>query len=39
VDHQVVRFPNGSRESIIRVRMIEDGKIIRMETGATTMNS
>jgi len=37
VDHSVTRFPDSSRESIIRVRMIEDGKIIRMETGATMM--
>tara|TARA_B100000795_G_scaffold266558_1_gene249934 strand:+ start:252 stop:584 length:333 start_codon:yes stop_codon:yes gene_type:complete len=39
VDHSVMRFPDGSRESIIRVRMIEDGKIIRMETGATQMST
>jgi hypothetical protein len=37
VDHSVTRFPDSSRESIIRVRMIEDAKIIRMETGATMM--
>jgi len=39
VDHSVSRFPDGSRESLIRVRMIEDGKIIRMETGATKMST
>ena len=37
VDHSVTRFPDGSRESVIRVRMIEDGKIIRLETGASLM--
>lgn len=39
VDHFVTRFPDGSRESIIRVRMVEDEKIIRMETGATAMKT
>ena len=39
VDHTVTRYPDGSRESLIRVRMIEDGKIIRMETGASLMKT
>ena len=39
VDHFVTRFPDCSRESIIRVRMVEDEKIIRMETGATAMKT
>lgn len=39
VDHFVTRFPDGSRESIIRVRMLVDGQIIRMETGASPMKT
>jgi hypothetical protein len=32
-----MRFPDGTRESIIIVQMIENGKIVRMETGASKM--
>ena len=37
VEHSVMRFPDGTRESLISVKMIENGQIIRVETGATPM--
>ena len=35
VEHSVMDFPGGTREAIIGVNMLRDGKITRMETGAT----
>ena len=37
VEHSIMRFPDGTRESIIIVQMIENGKIVGMETGASKM--
>ena len=37
VEHSVIRYQDESRESLISVKMIENGQIIRVETGATPM--
>lgn len=39
VSHQFMEFPSGDRESLIMVMVLKDGKLVRMETGATPMNS
>jgi len=31
-------YQNGSRESLISVKMLENGQVLRQETGATLMN-
>ena len=33
VEHSVMNFPDGTREAVMAVHMIKDGKIIRTETG------
>ena len=38
VEHSVMSFPDGSREAVIAVNMLKDGKIVRMETGATKLD-
>ena len=35
VEHSVMDFPDGSREAVMSVHSIQDGRIIRTETGAT----
>ena len=35
VEHSVMDSPDGTREAIISVSMLRNGKITRMETGAT----
>lgn len=35
VEHYVMDFPDGTREAIIGVNSLRNGKIIRLETGAT----
>ena len=35
VEHSVMDFPDGSREAVMSVHSIQDGMIIRTETGAT----
>ena len=37
VVHFVMRFPDGTRESVMAVNMLENGQVIRRETGATPM--
>ena len=37
VVHFVMRFPDGTRESVMAVNMLENGQVIRQETGATPM--
>ena len=36
-EHSVMRFQDGSRDSVIKVKMQEDGQTIRSETGASLM--
>ncbi|MBF93123.1 MAG: hypothetical protein CMB78_05050 [Euryarchaeota archaeon] len=37
VEHSLMDFPDGSREAVMAVHTIQDGKIIRTETGATLL--
>ena len=37
VGHFFVFFKDGSRQAVLAVYIIKDGKIIRSETGATTL--
>jgi len=37
VAHSFVAFEDGSRQAVLAVYIIKDGKIIRSETGATTI--
>ena len=38
VEHAVMDFPDGTREAVMAVHMLKDGKIIRTETGATPVS-
>ena len=38
VEHSVMDFPDGTREAVMAVHMLKDGKIIRTETGATPVS-
>ena len=35
VEHSFMKFPDGTAEAVLVVNHIKDGKIIRVETGAT----
>lgn len=35
VEHSIMDFPDGTTEAVMSVHMLQDGKIIRTETGAT----
>jgi hypothetical protein len=37
VEHSVMRFKDGSRESLISMQMLENGLITRQETGSSLM--
>lgn len=37
VSHQFIDFPSGDTESVMVVMLLRDGKLVRMETGATPM--
>ena len=39
VQHDVISFPDGTKEAIIGVHNLKDGKIIKTETGATPIVS
>jgi ketosteroid isomerase-like protein len=36
--HDFMTFPDGSKEAVMAVNMLKDGKIIRIETGATPLS-
>lgn len=38
VEHYVMDFPDGSKEAVLGVNMLRNGKIIRLETGATPLD-
>ena len=38
VEHHVVDFEDGSTEAVLAVHLIRDGKVIRTETGATSID-
>jgi hypothetical protein len=35
IEHQFMKFADGTSEAVLVVNYIKDGKIIRVETGAT----
>ena len=37
VEHSVMSFPDGSREAVLVANLLKDGKIVRMETGASPL--
>ena len=37
VEHSVMGFPDGTREAVLAVHTIRDGRITRTETGATLL--
>ena len=39
VSHSMMNFPDGSSEAVMVVNQLKDGKIIRVETGATPITS
>jgi hypothetical protein len=39
VSHQFIDFPSGDKEAVMVVMLLKNGKVIRMETGATPMPS
>ena len=39
VTHQFIDFPSGDTEAVMMVMLLENGRLIRMETGATPMSS
>ena len=39
VSHQFIDFPSGDKEAVMVVMLLKNGKIIRMETGATPISS
>ena len=38
VSHSFMSYPDDTREAVMLVAMIKDGKVIRMETGATSLD-
>ena len=38
VSHSIMDFPDGSTEAVMAVHMMQDGKVIRTETGATLLS-
>ena len=38
VSHSIMDFPDGTREAVMAVNKIKDGKIIETETGATPIS-
>ena len=38
VEHSIMDFPDGTTEAVMSVHMLQDGKIIRTETGATLIS-
>ncbi len=38
VEHYIMDFPDGTKEAIIGVNILRNGKILRLETGATPIN-
>ena len=38
VTHQFKDFPSGAKEAVMMVMLLKDGKLVRMETGATPLD-
>ena len=39
VTHSMMNFPDGSSEAVMIVNQLKDGKVVRVETGATPIAS
>ena len=39
VSHSMMNFPDGTSEAVMVVNQLKDGKVIRVETGATPIAS
>jgi len=39
VQHDVIVFPDGTKEAIIGVHTLKDGKVVKTETGATPIST
>ena len=39
VSHTIIDFPDGTREAVLTVHKLKDGKIIETETGATPLSN
>ncbi len=38
VEHSFMSYPDNTREAVMLVAMLKDGKVIKMETGATALD-
>tara|TARA_B100000809_G_scaffold263907_1_gene318330 strand:+ start:2029 stop:2358 length:330 start_codon:yes stop_codon:yes gene_type:complete len=38
VQHMLMSYPDNTKEAVVGISMLKAGKIIRMETGATSLN-
>ena len=38
IQHNFMSYPDDTRESVMLVAMLKDGKIINLETGATSLD-
>ena len=38
VQHMLMSYPDDTKEAVVGISMLKAGKIIRMETGATSLN-
>ena len=38
VEHRFMSYPDNTREAVMLVAMLSDGKVIKMETGATSLD-
>ena len=38
VDHSFMSYPDGTREAVMLVALLKDGKILHIETGATSLD-
>ena len=39
VQHDVISFPDGTKEAVLAAHTLKDGKIFKTETGATSISS
>ena len=38
VEHSFMSYPDDTREAVMLIAMLKDGKVIKMETGATSLD-
>jgi hypothetical protein len=39
VQHDVIVFPDGTKEAVMGVHTLKDGKVVKTETGATPIST